>query len=160
MEKVKELNIKNWVDAEGVKINPIKLADLGDKYKVIFCFQSWCPGCHSSGFPSLKKMIDALSGDNKVSFIAIQTVFEGFQENTYDKMLEQQKKYELKIPFAHDAGDDDNSFSNFMKDNKTGGTPWFLIVDDKNNIVFSDFRLLFSKISNVNLYNTKRLRSI
>lgn len=141
MEKIKELNIKNWVNAKGEKIDPIKLSDLEGKFKVIFCFQSWCPGCHSSGFPSLKKMVDALSGNDKVAFIAIQTVFEGFKENTYDKMLELQKKHDLNIPFAHDAGDDDHSFSNFMKDNKTGGTPWFILIDRKENIVFSDFRL-------------------
>ena len=43
-----ELDVKLWVDASGTISQPIKLADYGEKFKVVFCFQSWCPGCHSS----------------------------------------------------------------------------------------------------------------
>ena len=139
--KAKEFNVKNWVDAKGNKIDQIKLSDFKNKFKVVFCFQSWCPGCHSSGFPSLKKMIKALEGNNDVAFLAIQTVFEGFSSNTYQKMLDDQKKYDLGIPFGHDAGDDDKSRSNFMKNYQTGGTPWFVFIDQDDNIVYADFHL-------------------
>lgn len=140
--KAKELNVKHWIDADGNKLDhSIKLADYEGKFKVIFCYQSWCPGCHSVGFPSLKKMVDALKGNDKVVFLAIQTVFEGYKENTYDQISEMQKKYDLKIPFGHDAGDDDHSRSNFMTDYKTGGTPWFVLIDKNDRIVFADFHL-------------------
>ena len=56
----------------------IKLADFEGKFKVIYCFQSWCPGCHSAGLPNLKKMVNALQDNDKVAFLAVQTVFEGF----------------------------------------------------------------------------------
>ena len=132
---------KDWVDENGNTTNQIKLSDFKGKFKVVYCFQSWCPGCHSIGLPNLKKMIQALKGNENVVFIAIQTVFEGHHENTFDKMLETQKKYDLKIPFGHDAGDDGKSRSNFMQNYQTGGTPWFVFIDQNDSVIFADFHL-------------------
>jgi peroxiredoxin len=53
--KAPEFNVKHWVDKNGESITPIQLADLKGKFKVLYCFQSWCPGCHSKGLPDLKK---------------------------------------------------------------------------------------------------------
>jgi hypothetical protein len=108
---------------------------------VVFCFQNWCPGCHSRGFPDLKKMVDALSEKTTVIFLAIQTVFEGYEENTFKKMLETQKQYDLKILFGHDAANNGKSPSNVMTSFKNVGTPWFLLIDKQNNIIHSDFYL-------------------
>ena len=139
--KAKEFDVKQWIDANGNKTEPIKLSDFDGKFKVVYCFQSWCPGCHSKGLPDLKQMVDALKGKEDVVFLAVQTVFEGHQANTYDKIIEIQKKYGLEIPFGHDAGDDGKSRSNIMSNYNTGGTPWFLFIDKNNNVVFSDFHL-------------------
>lgn len=136
-----EFNVKQWIDANGSKTKPIKLSGLKGKFKVLYCFQSWCPGCHSKGLPDLQKMVNALEGNDNVKFLAIQTVFEGHDSNTYEKLLETQKRYELKIPFGHDAGDDGKSRSNIMTNYKTGGTPWFIFIDKHDNVVFSDFHL-------------------
>jgi thiol-disulfide isomerase/thioredoxin len=139
--KAPEFNVDLWIDDNGNKIEPIKRSDFKGKFKVVYCFQSWCPGCHSKGFPDLKKMFEATKSDENIVFLAIQTVFEGHQENTYEKMVETQKQYDLKIPFGHDAGDDGKSISNIMKNYQTGGTPWFLFIDKHDNVVFSDFNL-------------------
>lgn len=136
-----EFYVKDWVDENGNTTSQIKLSDFKGKFKVVYCFQSWCPGCHSIGLPNLKKMIQALKGNENVVFIAIQTVFEGHHENTFDKMLETQKKYDLKIPFGHDAGDDGKSRSNFMQNYQTGGTPWFVFIDQNDSVIFADFHL-------------------
>ena len=136
-----EFYVKDWVDENGNTTNQIKLSDFKGKFKVVYCFQSWCPGCHSIGLPNLKKMIQALKGNENVVFIAIQTVFEGHHENTFDKMLETQKKYDLKIPFGHDAGDDGKSRSNFMQNYQTGGTPWFVFIDQNDKVIFADFHI-------------------
>lgn len=136
-----EFNVKDWIDANGNKTAPIKLSDFNGKFKVLYCFQSWCPGCHSKGLPDLKKMVTALAGSNTIAFLAIQTVFEGHAENTYKKMVATQKQYDLKIPFGHDAGNDGKSRSNIMTNYQTGGTPWFILIDKHNNVVFSDFHL-------------------
>lgn len=139
--KAPEFNVNNWIDANGNKIEPIKLSDFIGKFKIIYCFQSWCPGCHSKGLPDLQKMVNALKSKDNIAFMAIQTVFEGHDTNTYEKMVETQKRYDLKIPFGHDAGTDGKSRSNIMTNYQTGGTPWFLFIDKHNNVVFSDFHL-------------------
>ncbi len=139
--KAPEFQVKNWIDAEGNKTESIKLSDFKGKFKIVYCFQSWCPGCHSKGLPDLKNMVEGLKENENIIFLAIQTVFEGYESNTYEKILETQKQYELQIPFGHDAGDDGKSRSNIMKNYQTGGTPWFIFIDKHDNVVFSDFRL-------------------
>lgn len=140
--KAPEFEVNQWIDANGNSIEPIKLSDFNGKFKVLYCFQSWCPGCHSQGLPSLKKMVEALKGNEKVVFLAVQTVFEGHQENTFDKIIETQKQYELEIPFGHDPGDESSgSISKIMSNYRTGGTPWFIFIDQRDNIVFGDFHL-------------------
>lgn len=136
--KAPELRVEEWIDADGQKTAAVKLADYEGKFKIIYCFQHWCPGCHSVGLPSLKRLVDAFEGDSSVVFFAVQTVFEGARANTYDKIAETQKKYGLKIPFGHDPG---NGRSTIMQDYGTGGTPWFIIIDQQGNVVFADFHI-------------------
>lgn len=139
--KAPEFDVKDWIDASGNKTTPIKLSDFKGKFKVVYCFQSWCPGCHKKGLPDLKKMTEALEDNKNVVFLAIQTVFEGHRENTFNKIVDTQKQYNLKIPFGHDAGHDGKSTSYIMRNYQTGGTPWFLFIDKNDNVVFSDFHL-------------------
>ena len=133
-----KLRVDRWIDAEGKEIDPIRLSQFEGKFKVIYCFQSWCPGCHQYGFPSLKEMVNALKGNDKVAFLAVQTVFEGEHANTWDKVFEEQKEYELNIPFGHDAY---GGMSTIMKDYQTRGTPWFIFIDPENRIIFEDFHI-------------------
>ena len=139
--KAPEFDVKQWIDAKGKEIKPIKLSDFKGKFKVVYCFQYWCPGCHKRGLPDLKKMVDGLKDQPEVVFLAIQTVFEGHHENTFDKIKKVQDQYDLKIPFGHDAGNDGKSTSNIMNHYQTQGTPWFIFIDKLDNIVFADFHL-------------------
>ncbi len=133
-----ELRVDQWIDENGKETKAIRLADYKDRFKILFCFQYWCPGCHSIGFPSLQKLVDAFKDSDSIAFFAIQTVFEGQQTNTYDKIVSTQKKYDLQIPFGHDAK---NGRSTLMEDYRTGGTPWFIFIDKEDRIVFSDFHI-------------------
>lgn len=140
--KAHEFLVDQWIDADGKKTAPICLSDFDGKFKVVYCFQSWCPGCHSRGLPALQEMTRALNDNDQVVFLAVQTVFEGHEANTYDKIIETQKQYELKIAFGHDPGDEgSNNRSKMMYHYRTGGTPWFIFIDQKNNVVFNDFHL-------------------
>ena len=140
--KAREFEVDQWIDAEGNKTEPIKLSYFDGKFKVVYCFQSWCPGCHSRGLPALQEMTKALEGNDKVVFLAVQTVFEGHHANTYEKMVETQKSYGIKIPFGHDPGDEtSHDRSKIMGNYRTGGTPWFIFIDRENNVVFGDFHL-------------------
>ncbi|MBL7711927.1 MAG: TlpA family protein disulfide reductase [Chitinophagaceae bacterium] len=136
--KAPELRVEQWIDANGKVMPPVKLADYKGKYKIIYCFQHWCPGCHSAGLPSLKKLADAFEGNNKVALFAVQTVFEGAQANTYERIAETQKKYGLKIPFGHDPG---KGRSTIMQDYHTGGTPWFIFINQEDMIEFANFHI-------------------
>lgn len=131
-----------WVNAHGEKITPIHLSDFKNKRVVLYCFQSWCPGCHSVGLPTLQQLVESYGERDDIVFLAIQTVFEGFEVNTYEKMIEVQREYNLPIPFGHDRGNvDTQNRSSVMCDYHTGGTPWFIILDTNHQIVFSDFHL-------------------
>ena len=63
-------------------------SDFAGKVLYLYCFQSWCPGFHSHGFPTLKAVRDNYKGNTAVDFVAIQTVFEGFDTNTFERIQE------------------------------------------------------------------------
>ena len=116
--------------------------DIGDlKGKVVFVlgFQSWCPGCHTRGFPTLKQLIKEYDTADDVSFVAIQTVFEGFSTNTPERAWETARDYELDIPFGHDGTAGRRSI--LMQRYRTGGTPWVIIVDKQGTVRFNDFHI-------------------
>lgn len=138
--------VNQWINGNGKTTAPFELSDFDGKFKVLYCFQSWCRGCHSWGFPALQQMTKALKNKQDIVFLAIQTVFEGHEENTYEKLVETQKKYDLKIPFGHDPGDENSHhWFKVMYHYRTGGTPWFILIDKKNNVVFNDFHLNVDK---------------
>lgn len=142
-QKAPELRVPYWIDKHGQERDPLKLSDLGDGYKIIYCFQSWCPGCHSRGFPTLKKLVNAL-GDIGFGFAVVQTVFEGESKNTADQLVEMQNRYNLRIPFGHDPAD--GRYPSIMEDYRTAGTPWFILINPKGEVVFNDFGLDADKL--------------
>ena len=64
-----------WLNLPSGK-KKIDIQDYQGKVLYLFCFQSWCPGCHSSGFPTLQKVMSRFKDNDDVAFVAIQTVFE------------------------------------------------------------------------------------
>lgn len=138
LRKAPELRVSYWIDEAGAPRAPLKLSDLGPGYKVIYCFQHWCPGCHSSGFPTLKRLVDALQ-ERGFGFAVIQTVFEGERENTVERLHETQSRYGLEIPFGHDHVTGGQPTT--MTDYRTGGTPWFIVIDPEGHVIHSDFRV-------------------
>ena len=140
-QEAPELHVERWIGPQGGLLDaPLKLSDIGEGLRVIFAFQDWCRGCHEHGFPSLQLLHTALATSG-VKFAAIQTVFEGAHENTFEKLRVNQQRYQLPIPFGHDLPPAGRGLPTFMRDYQTGGTPWFAIVDPYNRIVFSDFHI-------------------
>lgn len=135
-----------WIDGQSNERAPFLLGDHDGKFKVLYGFQSWCPGCHSRGLPALQQMVAALKDNDKVVFAAIQTVFEGHDENTKEKLVETQKKYALEIPFGHDVGNvSSGNKSMTMMHYRSGGTPWFVFIDQNNQVIFNDYHLNVEK---------------
>lgn len=140
-QRAPELRVQRWIGSAGEILQaPVKLSDLGTGVKVLFAFQDWCRGCHQHGFPTLQRLHAALA-PRGVGFAVIQTVFEGEQENTFDKLRSNQEKYDLPIVFGHDVPEEGQKLPTFMEDYQSGGTPWFTIIDREGQIVFSDFHL-------------------
>lgn len=132
------LRVARWIDGAGNPIAPLMLGQLGTSLKVIFCFQHWCPGCHSIGFPALQRLVSSLKPQG-AGFAVVQTVFEGFEQNTYERLRENQQRYALDLPFGHDAIA--GRHPTIMEDYQTRGTPWFILINQDGRIIFSDFHI-------------------
>lgn len=132
-----ELQIGYWIDRNGESTS-FRLADHSGKWVFLKCWQSWCPGCHSHGFPALKIIADGLADNSRVAIAGIQTVFEGHYTNSVDKLREIQLRYDLQIPMGHDPGAG-QGHPKTMLDYRTGGTPWMILIDPSRRVVFNDF---------------------
>jgi len=136
-----ELNVQFWLDGSGEKADFSMDAQRG-KWVFLKCWQSWCPGCHSHGFPTLQKVTNAFKDEDRVVTVAIQTVFEGHDTNTAEKVRETQERYELDIFMGHDPGKiNDHGYPNTMMSYRTGGTPWQVLVAPDGTVVFDGFRV-------------------
>jgi len=139
--RAQPLGVERWVGPSGQPLAQYGLEQMGDGYKLIFCFQHACPGCHTHGFPSLVKLVERTRGLN-LRIAAVQTVFEDWEGNTFDAMLRDQARYALLIPFGHDDGTGPGSAGSvLMQRYGNGGTPWFILIDPQGNVVHSHFRI-------------------
>ena len=75
-EEAPDWAVPTWFNLSAPR-EAVSLADYAGKVVYLYCFQAWCPGCHSSGFPSLVSATDMFSRAEDVAFVAVQTVFEG-----------------------------------------------------------------------------------
>lgn len=131
-----------WIDEDGGACRPLTLADLGSGYRILYFFQHWCPGCHSHGFPTLVALAAKLRGKG-VGLAAVQTVFEGAEVNTFDRLRENQQGYGLRIPFGHAAADpaSPDGIPAIMSAYRSGGTPWFVVIGPDNRVLHDGFQL-------------------
>ena len=148
-QRAPELEVEYWIDPSGAPTH-FDLSSAQGKWVFLKCFQNWCPGCHSHGFPALKKISDAFADNPGVLVAGIQTTFEGFSTNTVDKVRELQLHYDLRIPMGHDAGDPDGDHRPVtMRNYRTGGTPWMILIDPERRVVFNDFSIDSDKLIEV-----------
>jgi thiol-disulfide isomerase/thioredoxin len=109
------------------------------KIVYLYCFQSWCPGCHASGFPTLREVHDAFKEDEEVAFVAVQTVFEGYHANTLERAKQIAKEYQLTMPIGHSGSRAERP--GLMSAYRTGGTPWTIVIDRDGIVRFNDYHL-------------------
>lgn len=130
-----ELSVADWIDGNGQPSAAWRLADHADAVRVIYCFQAWCPGCHHSGFPTLQKLA-AEYAQKGVEFAVIQTVFEGHDQNGPEQRRAMQQRYELALPFGQDGA---YPRPDTMTAYRTGGTPWWIVIDRQGRVIYNDF---------------------
>jgi peptide-methionine (R)-S-oxide reductase len=133
-----ELRVDTWLaNTDG----DLKLADIEAPVIYLYCFQSWCPGCHSHGFPTMNEIRRELGarglGDD-VAFIAVQTVFEGHDANNAEAAVDSLARHGLDdIPLGHDSGHPPT----IMSDYQTGGTPWTILIGPDRRVMADGFRI-------------------
>ena len=146
-----ELEIDHWSGADGEPVT-FSIAESRGKWTFLKCFQYWCPGCHSVGFPTLVAVQDALGANGDVAIAAIQTVFEGHSTNREDRIPEIRERYGLEIPIGHDAGDPDGEgiarLPSTMRNYRTGGTPWLVLIDPAGRVVHDSFHIDSDRLIN------------
>jgi len=136
-----ELDVGYWIDANG-EPGSFSVKQARGKWIFLKCFQNWCPGCHSSGFPTLKAFADRFSEHPDVAIAAVQTVFEGHRSNTQADVRKLQLRYELPIPMGHDAGDPQtHTLPTTMKKYRTGGTPWLILIAPDGIVAFDGYHV-------------------
>lgn len=119
----------------------LQLADIHEPVIYLYNFQSWCPGCHSRGFPTMKAVkarLDAVGKADQVKFVAIQTVFEGHDVNTPEAALESLDRHGLTdVAVGHDSGNPPATMVNY----RTGGTPWTVIIGPDREVITNGFHI-------------------
>ena len=94
------------------------------------------------GFPTLKKLTEVFNDNKFVTFVAVQTVFEGYGFNSKDKLRKNQLKYQVYIPMAHAPGDKKtHEIPPIMRNYRSGGTPWKVIIDRDGTVVYNHFHI-------------------
>jgi len=138
-QKAPKLGVSTWFNLPAGK-KRAEITDHKGRVLMLFFFQSWCPGCHSRGFPTLQAVQKHFSGASDVGFLAVQTVFEGFGTNTAKRAKREAEKIGLKIPIGHDAGPG-NTGSRVMRRYRSGGTPWIVIIDKEGVVKYNAFHI-------------------
>lgn len=131
-------SVDKWLNLPSGK-QEIDVQDYKGKALYLFFFQSWCPGCHSSGFPTLQKVMTRFKDNDDVTFVAIQTVFEGYTSNTFEHARQVARKYKLTIPVGQSG--ENGSRSKVMTHYRSGGTPWVVIIDRDGVVRYNDFHI-------------------
>lgn len=137
-EKAPSLGVKTWFNLPEGK-DSVDVGDYKGKVVYLYGFQSWCPGCHKLGFPTLTKLIEHYKNNDEVAFVAVQTVFEGFSFNTPQKAKETAARYHLTIPIGHSGSTKEPS--TMMQRYRTRGTPWTVIIDREGIIRYNHFHI-------------------
>lgn len=137
-EPAPSLGVKTWFNLPDGQTT-VDVTDYKGKVVYLYGFQSWCPGCHSQGFPTLTKLIEHYEGNPDVAFVAVQTAFEGYDTNTPEAARETAKRYGLRILVGHSGSR--NEPSTVMQRHRTGGTPWTVIIGRDGIVRYNDFHI-------------------
>ena len=87
----------------------------------------------------MKKLVAHYGDDADVAFLAVQTVFEGYGANSFEKGKGVMKKYGLEIPMGQDGAP--GKRPGIMRDYRTRGTPWTIVIGPDGIVRYSAFHI-------------------
>ena len=137
-KKAPPWQVDEWVSLPDGK-RQLDISDYKGKVVYLFFFQSWCPGCHSRGFPTLKAVQEHFKNQKDVVFVAMQTVFEGYTVNNSLAGRASLLRHGLDVPLAQSGGDEQKS--SLMGAYRSGGTPWTVLIDKEGVVRFNGFNI-------------------
>ncbi len=137
-QKAPLLNVSDWHQLPGGK-DKLEITDFEGKIIVLLFFQHWCQASQERELPVLQNLTKHYEGNDGIVFLAIQTAFEGFLDNTPDKLPVTAKKFGLKIPLGHYTKVP--AFPGVSGAYKPGGTPWWVIIDRQGIVEYNGFIL-------------------
>lgn len=131
-----------WINEAGNDRGPLTLGELGQGFRVLYFFQDWCSGCHAHGFPTFAALTESLRNKG-IGLAAVQTVFEGSDVNTFNRLRENQRRYGLRVPFGHAVPDPASATTvpPIMEAYRSGGTPWFVVIAPDGRVTYDGFQL-------------------
>jgi thiol-disulfide isomerase/thioredoxin len=131
-----------WDVAEWFNSKRFNLADLKGRVVVVEFFQLWCPGCNAFSIPLMKEWHQTFGDElatNKIKFVSIHTVFEGFDYQTPDRLRRFLKRKKIHHPVGVDRAIQGRRLPQTMRRYGTMGTPEMAIIDKKGVIRFQEF---------------------
>lgn len=131
--------VDEWMQLPKEK-KTLDIQDFKGKVLYLYAFQAWCPGCLKHGFPTLYALSQHYKDDPNVAFVGIQTTFEGHNYNTFSKIPGLIERFHLQgIPMGQSGSRWQGS--SVMKNYRTGGTPWTIIIDKQGRVRFNHFHI-------------------
>lgn len=137
-KKAPKWGVESWSNLPKGR-RTLDIGDFRGKVVYLYCFQAWCPGCRTRGFPTLKEVKEAFKDDGNVAFVTMQTVFEGFDVNTKENGLATLKKFGLEVPMAMSGSPEKRS--TIMSQYRTRGTPWTVIIGPDGKVAWNGFHI-------------------
>ncbi len=137
-QKAPLLNVSTWINLPEGK-DKVEITDYKGKIIVLMFFQHWCRASQERELPVLENLAKKYEGNPEIVFLAVQTVFQGFIDNTPDKLPITAEKFHLKIPIGHALKTPD--FPGVSGTYKPGGTPWWVIIDREGIVEYNGFIL-------------------
>ena len=137
-QKAPLLNVSDWYQLPEGK-DKVEITDYRGKIVVLLFFQHWCEASQKRELPVLQKLTKHYEGNDGIVFLAVQTAFEGFLDNTPDKLPVTAKNFELTIPIGHYTKVP--GFPGVSGSYKPGGTPWWVIIDRNGMVEYNGFIL-------------------
>ncbi len=136
-QKAPAWNVNTWTNLPTAKttLNP---GDLQGKVVYLTFFQSSCSASKRRALPVLKGVFTSYKGNDKVSFVSVQTVLEDAEFNTLGAGITIMQGRKIKAPMGHVSGD---SAASVIKSYKAAGTPWSVIIDRQGVVRFSDSKI-------------------
>jgi thiol-disulfide isomerase/thioredoxin len=130
--KAPELSVSSFTGEKAPR-----LADYPEQVKVLYFFQSFCPGCLSRGFPVTRKLEAKYQNSQEVQVFYLQTTFELASVNTWEEAKEEAESWNVQAPVAQDAVNPKTEDPITMSAYGSRGTPWTVVIDRDHNVRFS-----------------------